>query len=141
VLCGVELEHAHGLVGHSDADVAVHALIDALLGAAGMGDIGRLFPDTDPAFKDACSIDLLAAVASRLHDEGWRVENVDVTIVCELPRLAPYREDMRARLAAALAIEAGAVSVKATTTEGMGFEGRGEGISAQAVCLLTRPGA
>jgi 2-C-methyl-D-erythritol 2,4-cyclodiphosphate synthase len=138
VLCGVRLDDHEGLAGHSDADVAVHALIDALLGAAAMGDIGRLFPNTDSAHKDASSIDLLRVVVSRLAEEGWSVENVDVTVVCEQPKLAPHREEMRARLAAALGIDAGAVSVKATTTEGMGFEGRGEGISAQAACLLSR---
>jgi 2-C-methyl-D-erythritol 2,4-cyclodiphosphate synthase len=138
VLCGVAVPHAEGLSGHSDADVAVHALMDALLGAAGMADIGALFPDTDPAFKDACSVDLLADVAARLGAAGWRVENADVTLVCERPRLAPHRDAMRRRLAAALGVACDAVNVKATTTEGMGFEGRGEGIAAQAVCLLSR---
>ena len=138
MLCGVAVPHAEGLSGHSDADVAVHALMDALLGAAGMADIGALFPDTDPAFKDACSVDLLADVAARLGVAGWRVENADVTLVCERPRLAPHRDAMRRRLAAALGVARDAVNVKATTTEGMGFEGRGEGIAAQAVCLLSR---
>ena len=138
MLCGVEVDHARGLAGHSDADVAVHALIDALLGAAGMGDIGRLFPDTDPAYKDASSIELLATVAAGVAEAGWCIENVDVTVVCEWPKLSDHRDDMRRCLAAALAIDAGAVNVKATTTEGMGFEGRGEGIAAQAVCLLSR---
>ncbi len=113
--------------------MAVHALIDALLGAAGMGDIGRLFPDTDPAYKDASSIELLATVAAGVAEAGWCIENVDVTVVCERPKLSDHRDAMRRRLAAALAIDAAAVNVKATTTEGMGFEGRGEGIAAQAV--------
>ena len=112
--------------------------MDALLGAAGMADIGALFPDTDPAFKDACSVDLLADVVGRLGVAGWSVENADVTLVCERPRLAPHRDAMRCRLAAALGVAYDAVNVKATTTEGMGFEGRGEGIAAQAVCLLSR---
>ena len=138
MLCGVELEHVQGLAGHSDADVAVHALIDALLGAAGAGDIGELFPDTDAAYEDADSIELLGRVAAMLCDAAWRIENIDVTVVCERPRLAPYRRVMQERLAAALGLEAGAVSVKGTSTEGMGYEGRGEGIAAHAVCLLSR---
>ena len=95
MLCGVEVDHARGLAGHSDADVAVHALIDALLGAAGMGDIGRLFPDTDPAYKDASSIELLATVAAGVAEAGWCIENVDVTVVCERPKLSEHRDDMR----------------------------------------------
>jgi 2-C-methyl-D-erythritol 2,4-cyclodiphosphate synthase len=138
VLCGVGIEHPEGLAGHSDADVAVHALMDALLGAAGMGDVGALFPDTDPAYEGASSIELLRRVRGLLADERWAVANVDVTLVCERPRLSVYREQMRDRLSAALGAPVGAVSVKATTTEGMGFEGRGEGIAAQAVCLLVR---
>lgn len=112
--------------------------MDGLLGAAGLGDIGELFPDTDPAFEGASSVRLLEQVVARLRGAGWRVENADVTIVCERPRLSGYRGEMRARLAAALGVDAGAVSVKATTTEGMGFEGRGEGVAAHAVCLLSR---
>lgn len=138
VLCGVSVDHAQGLAGHSDADVGVHALMDALLGAAGLGDIGELFPDTDPAFRDASSMDLLEKVILWLSRNGWEVGNADVTLVCERPRLAGYRLEMRERLAAALGLASDAVSVKATTTEGMGFEGRGEGIAALAVCLLTR---
>jgi 2-C-methyl-D-erythritol 2,4-cyclodiphosphate synthase len=138
VLCGVGIDHPEGLAGHSDADVGVHALMDALLGAAGMGDIGALFPDTDPAHEGASSIELLRHVRGLLAAESWAIANVDVTLVCERPRLSGYREQMRDRLAAALGAPVGAVSVKATTTEGMGFEGRGEGIAAQAVCLLTR---
>jgi 2-C-methyl-D-erythritol 2,4-cyclodiphosphate synthase len=138
VLCGVDIDHAQGLAGHSDADVAVHALMDALLGAAGLGDIGALFPDTDPAFRDASSMRLLGKVMAWLTQNGWSVENADVTVICERPRLAGYRLEMRENLAAALGVASDAVSVKATTTEGMGFEGRGEGIAAMAVCLLAR---
>lgn len=134
----MRVDHAEGLAGHSDADVAAHALMDALLGAAGLGDIGELFPDTDPAFEGASSMLLLERVIAWLASNGWRVENADVTIVCERPRLSGYRLEMRERLAAALGVASDAVSVKATTTEGMGFEGRGEGIGAHAVCLLSR---
>jgi 2-C-methyl-D-erythritol 2,4-cyclodiphosphate synthase len=140
VLCGVQIDHPLGLAGHSDADVPVHALMDALLGAAGAGDIGALFPDTDPAFRDSSSVELLRRGVDRLRADGWSVGNADVTIVCEQPRVAGYRELMCANLAAALGVAREAVSVKGTTTEGMGFEGRGEGISATAVCLLTREG-
>jgi 2-C-methyl-D-erythritol 2,4-cyclodiphosphate synthase len=138
VLCGVEVPHDRGLAGHSDADVAVHAVIDALLGAAGLGDIGALFPDTDPAYKDASSVGLLRHVASRVAASGWRVANVDLVIVAERPRLAGHRDAMTATLAGALGLAPGAVGVKATTTEGMGYEGRGEGVSATAVCLLEK---
>ncbi len=138
MLCGVHIDHAQGLAGHSDADAGVHALMDALLGAAGLGDIGELFPDTDPAFEGASSMDLLERVMAWLSRNGWEVANADVTIVCERPRLSGYRLEMRERLAAALGVASDAVSVKATTTEGMGFEGRGEGIAAHAVCLLSR---
>lgn len=134
----MRVDHAEGLAGHSDADVAAHALMDALLGASGLGDIGELFPDTDPAFEGASSMLLLERVIAWLASNGWEVENADVTIVCERPRLSGYRLEMRERLAAALGVASDAVSVKATTTEGMGFEGRGEGIGAHAVCLLSR---
>ncbi|HUK77568.1 MAG TPA: 2-C-methyl-D-erythritol 2,4-cyclodiphosphate synthase [Thermoleophilia bacterium] len=138
MLCGLEIAHEQGLTGHSDADVATHAVIDALLGAAGMGDIGTLFPDTDPAFAGVSSLALLRDVVARLAAAGWLVGNVDLVIVAERPKLAPYRAQMAALLAAALGVADDAVGVKATTTEGMGFEGRGEGISASAVCLLER---
>jgi len=138
VLCGLEIAHEQGLTGHSDADVATHAVIDALLGAAGMGDIGTLFPDTDPAFAGVSSLALLRDVVARLAAAGWLVGNVDLVIVAERPKLAPCRAQMAALLAAALGVADDAVGVKATTTEGMGFEGRGEGISASAVCLLER---
>jgi len=140
VLGGVEIEHAAGLAGHSDADVAVHAVMDALIGASGLGDIGTWFPDDDPAYEDASSILLLRDVVARLRAAGWRVGNVDMTVVCQGPKLAPYREAMRSNIAGALGVSVGAVGVKATTTEGMGFEGRGEGIAAEAVCLLERDG-
>jgi 2-C-methyl-D-erythritol 2,4-cyclodiphosphate synthase len=138
VLCGVEIAHPQGLAGHSDADVGVHALMDALLGAAGLGDIGDLFPDTDPAFAGISSIELLRRVVARVNGGGWLVANADLTLVCERPKLAGYRQTMRDALASALQVGSDAVSVKATTTEGMGFEGRGEGIAAHAVCLLSR---
>lgn len=137
-MAGVTVPYHLGLSGHSDADVAAHAVADALLGAAGLGDIGELFPDDDPAFAGADSIDLLARVAARVREAGYRVGNVDLVVVCQAPRLAPYREAMAARLATALEVRPQRVGVKATTTEGMGFEGRGEGISATAVCLLER---
>lgn len=136
----MEIDHPEGLAGHSDADVVAHAVMDALLGAAGLDDIGALFPDDDPAYEGASSIGLLGEVAARVRAAGWTVANVDVTAVCERPRLAPYREAMRARLAAALGVDPDQVGVKATTTEGMGFAGRGEGVAATAVCLLERAG-
>jgi len=138
VLGGVRLDHPQGLAGHSDADVLAHAVIDALLGAAGLGDIGELFPDTDPAFAAADSLRLLGDVVERLTDAGWRVVNVDAVVVCEMPRLSLVRDAVKANLAAVLRIDAVAVGVKGTTTERMGFEGRGEGIAATAVCLLER---
>lgn len=136
VLGGVELPSDLGLRGHSDADVICHALIDALLGAAGLGDIGTLFPDTDPAFKDAKSVDLLRDTAGRCRAAGWRVENVDVTLIAQAPRLAPYRDKIRASLAGALGVGEGAVSVKGKTPDHLGAIGRGEGIAAQAAVLL-----
>jgi 2-C-methyl-D-erythritol 2,4-cyclodiphosphate synthase len=136
VLCGLTVDHELGLAGHSDADVATHAVIDAVLGAAGLPDIGALFPDSDPAYEGVSSIALLRDVVARAHAAGWRVGNVDLVIVAQRPRLAAYRERMRALLAEALEVGPDAVGVKATTTEGMGFEGRAEGVSATAVCLL-----
>ena len=112
--------------------------MDALLGAAGLGDIGELFPDSEPAFAGISSVELLRRVTARVAEQGWSVANADVTLVCERPRLSGYRPEMRVRLAAALGVAVDGVSVKATTTEGMGFEGRGEGIAAHAVCLLSR---
>lgn len=136
MLCGLEIDYHHGLSGHSDADVATHAVIDAVLGAAGLGDIGALFPDTDPAYEGASSLALLSEVVARATSAGWRVVNIDLVIVAERPKLAAHRAAMTALLAEALRVAGDAVGVKATTTEGMGFEGRGEGISATAVCLL-----
>ncbi len=138
ILGGVEIEHDRGLAGHSDADVLSHAITDALLGAAALGDIGKHFPDDDPAYKDADSLALLAHAKGVLGEAGWRVLNVDATIVAEAPRMAPYTEKMRQRLAGALGVDISQVSVKATTTERMGFTGRGEGIAALAVALIAR---
>ncbi|NMD85276.1 2-C-methyl-D-erythritol 2,4-cyclodiphosphate synthase [Victivallis vadensis] len=138
VLCGVKIPHSTGLLGHSDADVAVHALMDALIGALALGDIGGFFPDTDPAYAGADSMKLLEQVLADPRVRDWRVENLDLTIVAQKPRLLPYRETMRQNLAAALHIPVGQVSVKATTTEKLGFEGREEGISASCVVLLSR---
>ena len=136
VLCGIEIPHTLGLLGHSDADVATHALMDALLGAAALGDIGKLFPDTDERYRGADSICLLQAVLEQLSQKGWRPENVDVTIVAQRPKLRPYIDRMRQRLAQAMSLPLDAVSVKATTTEQLGFEGQEQGITAHAVCLL-----
>ena len=138
VLGGVELPGTPGLHGFSDSDVLAHAVIDAVLGAAALGDIGRLFPDTDPQYENADSIELLREVAGRAAAEGWRVVNVDATVIAEEPRISPYAAEMAARLADALGVEAGHVSIKGTTNEGMGFIGRGEGIGTIAVALLER---
>lgn len=138
VLGGVHVPFDRGLAGHSDADAAVHAIIDALLGAAGMDDIGRLFPDTDPAYKGADSIGLLEQVGTRLKEEGWRIGNIDAVIVAERPKVAPHVCEMRGRVARALGIDPAQVSLKGKTTEGMGFEGRGEGISVHANALIMR---
>lgn len=138
ILGGVEIAGARqGLAGHSDADVLTHAVIDALLGAAGLGDIGRHFPDTDERWRDADSIELLRAVLSLLREAGFAPLNVDATVACEAPKLDPHREDMRSRLAAALELDSDAVNVKFTTGERMGFIGRGEGIAALAVATLS----
>ncbi len=136
ILCGVDIPWKLGLLGHSDADVAVHALMDALLGAAAMGDIGQLFPDTDPAYAGADSVLLLRRVAELLAERGYCPGNVDVTILAQRPKLVPHIPAMRENLAAALGIGIDRVSVKATTEEGLGFTGSGEGIAAHAVVLL-----
>ncbi|HVH64458.1 MAG TPA: 2-C-methyl-D-erythritol 2,4-cyclodiphosphate synthase [Candidatus Acidoferrum sp.] len=136
VLGGVELPWDMGLVGHSDADVICHALIDALCGAAGIGDIGTLFPDSDPKYKDARSLDLLREVAEHCRRARWVVENVDVTVLAQVPRLAPYREQIRTNLAGVLAIDPAAVGLKATTTDHLGPIGQGDALAAQAVALL-----
>jgi 2-C-methyl-D-erythritol 2,4-cyclodiphosphate synthase len=136
VIGGVEIAHDKGLLGHSDADVLLHAICDALLGAAALGDIGRHFPDSDPRYKGIDSRALLRHVAALLRDEGWVAGNVDATIIAEAPRMAPHVPAMVANIAADLGVDASCVNVKATTTERLGFTGRGEGIAAQAACLL-----
>lgn len=140
-LCGVNVPHKEGLLGHSDADVALHALSDALLGAAALRDIGYHFPDTDAAYKGADSKVLLAKVVSLLKDKGYRVGNVDITVCAEVPKLNPHVDEMRRVVAGLLEVETDAVSIKATTTEGLGFVGHREGISAYAVCLICRVGS
>ncbi|MFC1477066.1 2-C-methyl-D-erythritol 2,4-cyclodiphosphate synthase [candidate division KSB1 bacterium] len=136
VLGGVEIPHEKGLLGHSDADVLAHAVSDALLGAAALGDIGKHFPDTDPQYKGVSSLLLLEKIARMLNEKGWTITNVDTVLVMQEPRIGPYADQMRRNIAKALTIEADRVSIKATTTETMGFEGKKEGISAHAVCLL-----
>ncbi len=136
VLGGIEIAGERGLEGHSDADVVTHAVADALLGAAGLGDIGEHFPDDDPRYEDADSIELLGHIATQLG--GWRLVNVDVTVIAERPRLGPHKRAMADRLAGALGIEAARVNVKATTNEGMGFIGRAEGIAALAIAQVER---
>lgn len=135
-LGGVRIAHHHGLIAHSDGDVLLHALTDALLGAAALGDIGRHFPDTDPRFKGADSRVLLRHALSLVQDKGWQVGNVDTTIVAQAPKMAPHIESMRAHIAADLGVELDQVNVKATTTEKLGFTGREEGIAVHAVALL-----
>jgi 2-C-methyl-D-erythritol 2,4-cyclodiphosphate synthase len=136
ILGGVEIDHELGLAGHSDADVLTHAVIDALLGAAALGDIGEHFPDTDPRYAGADSIELLSATVQLLASSGSKPVNVDVTVVIERPKLAPHKEAIRARLAGPLGLATSAVSVKATTGEGMGFVGRGEGVAALAIASI-----
>lgn len=136
MLGGVEIPFDRGLAGHSDADVVLHAVTDALLGAAALGDIGMHFPDTDPEWEGADSGELLAACAALVDREGYVIENVDVTIVAQIPKLRPYVDKMRNATAGCLKLDPSAVSIKATTTERLGFEGRAEGISAYAVCLI-----
>lgn len=136
IICGVKIPYEKGLLGHSDADVALHALSDALLGAAALGDIGRHFPDTDERYKGADSRMLLREVVKKISDKGYAVENADVTIVAQRPKMSPYIEQMRKNIADDLGVSVDDVNVKATTTEKLGFEGRGEGISATAVVLL-----
>ena len=136
VLGGVTIPHERGLLGHSDADVVLHALMDAMLGAAALGDIGRLFPDSDPRYQGADSRVLLREMASRLARAGWAVGNVDVTLVAQRPKVAPYVPRMRENIAADLGVELDAVSIKATTEEGLGFTGAGEGMAAHAVAIL-----
>jgi ygbB family len=137
ILGGIEIPYEKGLLGHSDADVLLHAISDALLGAAALGDIGAHFPDSDPAYRGADSAELLRAVGDLVRGAGYEIENIDSTVVCQAPKLAPHIASMRERIAEVLALPVGAVSVKASTEEHMGFTGRGEGIAAHAVCLLT----
>ncbi|MBI2847467.1 MAG: 2-C-methyl-D-erythritol 2,4-cyclodiphosphate synthase [Chloroflexi bacterium] len=136
VLGGVEISFSKGLSGHSDADVLTHAIIDALLGASSLGDIGTLFPSSDPKYKDASSLDLLAQVLKSLKAKGWRAVNVDATIVAQRPRLAPFVEGMREQIASVLGVDRNQVSIKAKTSDGLGFVGREEGIAAYAVALI-----
>ena len=135
-LCGEKVEYEKGLLGHSDADVALHALCDALLGAAALGDIGKHFPDTDPKYKGISSVILLKHVCSLIREKGHEIENADITIIAQKPKLLPYIPAMRKNTAEAMGVSEDAVNVKATTTEKLGFEGRGEGISSMAVVLL-----
>ena len=136
ILGGVNIPYEFGLLGHSDADVLAHAIMDALLGAAALGDIGLLFPDTDPEYEGADSMKLMSEVGQRLSDEGYVIGNIDATVIAQKPKLRPYIDNMRENIAMALGILPSQVSVKATTEEGLGFTGAGEGIAATAVCLI-----
>ncbi len=137
ILGGVEVPHTLGLLGHSDADVLVHAIMDALLGAAALGDIGKHFPDTDPAYKGISSMKLLEHVRKLLEEKGYVIDNIDATIIAQKPKLRPYIEQMEQNIAQTLQISTDQVNIKATTEEGLGFTGTEQGISAQAICLLT----
>lgn len=139
IIGGVEIPYEKGLLGHSDADVLLHAVMDALLGAAVMGDIGKHFPDTDAAYKGISSVALLEKVGEMLNKKGFLVENIDATIIAQAPKMRPYIDKMRENIAEALQMDISCVNVKATTEEGLGFTGSGEGISSQAVCMLTSP--
>ena len=140
ILGGVKIEYELGLLGHSDADVLVHAIMDSLLGAAALGDIGCHFPDNDPSYKDADSIELLKKVKHILNENGFEIVNIDSTVVAQMPKLKPFIEQMRLNIAKALEIDVKLLRVNATTTENLGFEGEGLGISAQAVCLINTKG-
>ena len=139
ILGGVEIPYEKGLLGHSDADVLVHAIMDSLLGAAALGDIGRHFPDTDEKFKGACSMELLKRVGKMLDDNNYLIGNIDATVIAQRPKLSPYIEEMRKKISGVLNIDISQVNIKATTEEGLGFTGSGEGISSQAICMLTSP--
>ncbi len=139
ILGGVTIPYEKGLLGHSDADVLLHAIMDALLGAAALGDIGKHFPDTDPAYKGISSIALLKKVGELLAEKGFLIENIDATIIAQAPKMRPYIDTMRENIAGALEMEVDQINVKATTEEGLGFTGSGQGISSQAVCMLTSP--
>ena len=138
ILGGVKIPHTLGLLGHSDADVLLHAVMDALLGAAALGDIGKHFPDTDPQYKGISSIRLLEHVAKLIEEKGYIVENIDATIIAQKPKMRPYIEEMEKNIAAALHIDVSQVNVKATTEEGLGFTGEGLGISSQSICLIEK---
>lgn len=139
IVGGVKIPYEKGLLGHSDADVLLHAISDSLLGAAALGDIGKHFPDTDEAYKGADSLVLLQKVGELLEEEGFLIENIDATIIAQAPKMRPHIDKMRENIAAALHIETNQINVKATTEEGLGFTGSGEGISAQSICMLTSP--
>lgn len=139
IIGGVEIPYEKGLLGHSDADVLLHAITDALLGAAALGDIGKHFPDTDPAYKDADSLRLLARAGELLEEHNYFIENIDATIIAQKPKMRPYIDRMRENIAKTLGIEVSRVNVKATTEEGLGFTGNMEGISSQAICMLVSP--
>ena len=139
IIGGVKIPYEKGLLGHSDADVLTHAIMDALLGAAALGDIGKLFPDTDEKYKGADSIELLKEVGRRLEENLFLIENIDATIIAQAPKMRPYIDEMRKNIADALLIDISQVNVKATTEEGLGFTGSGEGISSQAICMLNTP--
>lgn len=136
IIGGVEIPYEKGLLGHSDADVLLHAISDALLGAAALGDIGKLFPDTDPKYKGADSLVLLREVCSAVRSHGFEIENIDATVLAQAPKLRPYIDEMRARISAYTGIDIDCISIKATTEEGLGFTGEGKGIAAHAVCLI-----
>lgn len=139
IIGGVEIPYEKGLLGHSDADVLIHAVMDALLGAAALGDIGKHFPDTDPAYEGISSIKLLGHVGALLEENLFLIENIDATIIAQAPKMRPYIDAMRENMAKALGIDISQINVKATTEEGLGFTGSGEGISAQAICMLATP--
>lgn len=139
IIGGVEIPHEKGLLGHSDADVLLHAIMDALLGAAALGDIGKHFPDTDPAYEGISSIKLMEHVGKLLEEHCFLIENIDATIIAQAPKMRPHIDEMRQNIAEALGIDISQVNVKATTEEGLGFTGSKEGISSQAICLLTSP--
>lgn len=139
ILGGVTIPYERGLLGHSDADVLIHAVMDGLLGAAAMGDIGRHFPDSDPEYKGISSMKLLKKVGELLEENAFLIENIDATIIAQEPKMRPYIEQMRENMSKELGIEVSQINIKATTEEGLGFTGKGEGISSQAICLLTSP--
>jgi len=139
ILGGVTIPYEKGLLGHSDADVLLHAIMDALLGAAALGDIGKHFPDTDPTYQGISSVKLLEKVGELLEEKGFLIENIDATIIAQAPKMRPYIDSMRENIAKALGVDVNQINVKATTEEGLGFTGIGEGISSQAICMLTSP--